>query len=62
MTDARTEQVATDTHKIQIILDNIKLKKKWLKCTREQKIIILEGMDVATDFKWILNLFEDLTQ
>ena len=50
----------TDSLKIQIIMDNRKLKKEWAKCNSEQKHKVLEGLDIATDLKWILSLFTDI--
>ena len=50
----------SDGQKLQIINDSRKYKKKWQKLTNDQKYKILEGMDIATDDKWMLSLFEDI--
>ena len=50
----------SEGQKIQIIQDSNKLRKKWNRLDRKQKLQILEGMSIASDFKWILSLFEEL--
>lgn len=50
----------SDTQKMQVINDNNKLRKKWRALNKEQKLQILEGMEIALDQKWILSLFEEL--
>ena len=52
----------SDGQKLQIINDSRKYKKKWNKLNKEQKLKVLEGMNVATDEKWILSLFEEVKQ
>lgn len=52
----------SDGQKLQIINDSRKYKKKWNKLEKEQKLKVLEGLDIATDEKWILSLFEDVKE
>lgn len=49
----------SENQKIQIIQDSRKFTKKWKTLTREGKIQILSGMDIATDYKWMLTIFEE---
>jgi hypothetical protein len=50
----------SEGQKLRIIQDSNKLRKMWNKLDREQKLKIFEGMDIATDYKWVLSLFEEL--
>ena len=49
----------SDGQKLQIINDSRKYKKKWQKLDKTQKYKVLEGLDIATDEKWMLTLFEE---
>lgn len=49
----------TDSEKIRIIDDYPKLKKKWNKLSRQGKIQVLNGMEIATDLQWLLGLIAE---
>lgn len=49
----------SDNQKLQIINDSNKLKKKWNKLDREGKMEVLRGMEIATDFNWVLSLLTE---
>lgn len=55
------DTILTDGQKLRIINDSNKLCKKWNKLGREGKMYVLSGMEIATDFKWVLNLMEEAT-
>ena len=49
----------TENQKIQLIQDSRKLLKKWKALSREGKIAVLRGMEIATDSKWLAIIFEE---
>lgn len=54
-----TDLVMSDNQKLQIINDSNKLKKKWNKLDRDGKMEVLLGMEIATDFNWVLSLLTE---
>ena len=59
MAKAEKSTILSEGQKLRIIQESTKLKKKWNRLDRQGKLLVFEGMDIATDYKWVLSLLTE---